>query len=396
MIILDSTTKILQVVLSEAAAVELECQASWRDVTTTAYTPGESSTLTNDMTDVVLVAAPGASAQRVIDYVAIYNADTTAHVVTVKTDNSGTERRHVRVTMRTGEMLHYTSDSGWAVLDARGARLTAVVSNAVASAVAIPFYKVGTAAEAVGQWYSWAKDTGLPGAWAPGTPGINGRATDGTAAGDVGCLRVLNAPGGSINLLTRVDGTASVAGALKIIDLMWVNSGIAVTTTTAQAITPAAAPARDLDGTANGRGVFAGIIVTTATTNAGAVTNTTLSYTNSDGTAGRTATIASFPATAVVGTLVWFQLQAGDQGVRSVQSITLGTSYGGGAVSLFLATWLMGRGDTIVNVGPQSQQLPVESGVRLYDGVCMLPVGIRSATTATNIEGNVYVATRAA
>jgi hypothetical protein len=371
MIVLDSTSKVLQIVLGEAAASELECQASWRDVTTTACT------------------------QRVIDYVAIYNADAAAHVVTVKTDNAGTERRHIRATLRTGEMLHYTSDSGWAVIDARGARLTAMQSNAVASAVAIPFYKVGTAAEAVGSWYSWAKDTGVPGAWAPGAPGINGRATDGTASGDVGCLRVANAPGGSINLLTNIDGTASVAGEVRIIDLMWVNTGIVVTTTTAQAIVPAAIPARDLDGTTNGRGVLAGILVTAATTNAGAITNTTISYTNSDGTAGRTATMASFPATAVVGTVVWFQLQAGDQGVRSVQSITLGTSYAGGSISLILATWLMSRGDTIVNVAPQSQQLPMESGVRLYDGVCMLPIGVRSATTATNIQGNVYVATRA-
>jgi hypothetical protein len=235
----------------------------------------------------------------------------------------------------------------------------------------------------------------VPGAWAPGAPGINGRATDGTASGDVGCLRVANAPGGSINLLTNIDGTASVAGEVRIIDLMWVNTGIVVTTTTAQAIVPAAIPARDLDGTTNGRGVLAGILVTAATTNAGAITNTTISYTNSDGTAGRTATMASFPATAVVGTVVWFQLQAGDQGVRSVQSITLGTSYAGGSISLILATWLMSRGDTIVNVAPQSQQLPMESGVRLYDGVCMLPIGVRSATTATNIQGNVYVATRA-
>ena len=106
--------------------------------------------------------------------------------------------------------------------------------------------------------------------------------------------------------------------------------------------------------------------------------------------------MAAFPATAVIGTVVWFQLAAGDQGVRSVQSITLGTSYAGGAISLILASFLMGRGDPIVNVGPQRVAPNLDHGVRLYDGACLLPMGVRAATTATNISGRVYVATRAA
>lgn len=38
----------------------------------------------------------------------------------------------------------------------------------------------------------------------------------------------------------------------------------------------------------------------------------------------------------------------------------------------------------------------LDHGIRLYDGVCMLPMGVRAATTATNISGRLYVATRAA
>jgi len=392
MIILDTTTTALQVVLAAAATTQLEYNTSWRDVTTTAYTPGSSPGVTNSTTDVTMVAAPAASTQRVIDYVSIYNADAITHTVTVKQDISGTDRRHARMIVAPGETMQYTDSGGWQVVRVRS---SAVVSPA--SAVAVPFLKVGTALEAVGVFYSWGKDTGMPGAWSPGTPGLNGRATDGTLAADNGCLRVLNAPGGSINLLTGVDGTANITGDLKIVDVMWVNTGLVTTTTTAQAIAaPVALPARDTAGTTNGAGVFAGILVTTATTNAGAITNTTISYTNSDGVAGRTGTIASFPSTAVIGTVLWFQLAAGDMGVRSVQSVTLGTSYGAGAISLILGTWLMGRGDTIASVGGQRQAPNHDHGVRLYDGVCMLPMGLRSATTATTIQGNLYVATRAA
>lgn len=52
--------------------------------------------------------------------------------------------------------------------------------------------KVGLANEAAGILHSLHAATGNPGAWAPGTPGLNGRATDGTAVGDVGSIPVKN------------------------------------------------------------------------------------------------------------------------------------------------------------------------------------------------------------
>jgi hypothetical protein len=87
-----------------------------------------------------------------------------------------------------------------------------------------------------------------------------------------------------------------------------------------------------VSGSTNGVGVFLAMEVSSATGNVGAITNTTVTYTNSSGTASRTATIASFPATAVRGTWVPFALAAGDVGVRSVQTVTLGTSYVSGTI----------------------------------------------------------------
>jgi hypothetical protein len=165
-------------------------------------------------------------------------------------------------------------------------------------------------------------------------------------------------------------------------DYMWVNTGLVVTTTTAQAITPATLPARDATGTTNGEDVMAGILVTTATTNAGAITNMTMSYTDSDGNAGNTATIASFPATAVAGTLIPFQLAAGDKGVRSVQSVTLGTSLVTGAVSLVLYRIVAGVPQTLANTGG-TLQVDSPINVRLYNGVCLIP--IYQATIASGV-----------
>ena len=169
---------------------------------------------------------------------------------------------------------------------------------------------------------------------------------------------------------------------------MWVNSGLVVTTTTAQSITQPTLPARDNNGSTSGLGVYAGILVTTATTNGSAITNMTMSYTNSDGTPGRTATIASFPATAVIGTFVPFLLAAGDKGIRSIQSITLGTSLVAGAISLICFNPILSNSVLLANTG--SLAYPKKLDLRLYDGHCLIPFWLASNTTATTINGNIY------
>jgi hypothetical protein len=134
------------------------------------------------------------------------------------------------------------------------------------------------------------------------------------------------------------------------------------------------------------------LLVSAATTNAGAITNCTISYTNSDGTAGRTGTMASFPATAALGTFVPFQLQAGDKGVRSIESITLGTSMVTGTVHLVLYREVAKAAAPSANVNGAA---PVQrGGVRIYDGSCLLPGYYASATTATNMSGWVNVEVR--
>lgn len=254
-------------------------------------------------------------------------------------------------------------------------------------------YKVGTAPEAAGSFYCWAKDSGQPGAWAPGTPGLNGRVTDGTTAADNGCLRVPNAAVGT-NYLSQINLATTVACFLNIFDIVWINSGAVVTTTTAQAIVSPTFPARDANGSSNGEGYGIGLLVTTATTNAGAITNMTVSYTNQDGVAGRTATLASFPATAVIGTVVLFQLQAGDTGVRSIQSLTLGTSLVAGAVSLFVYAGVISQSSATANAGGPALTNSIDPGPKLYNGVCLLPVGLMSATTATTLVGTLVVTER--
>lgn len=244
--------------------------------------------------------------------------------------------------------------------------------------------KVGATMEASGVWHSLFYVAGRPGAAAAPTPGLAGAALTSYA----GQIPFTNPTAGQNSYIFRFDCTGSVAGKCRVIDRLWHNSGITVTTTTAQTVNSVTLPARDANGATNGDGVMAAIEVSAATTNAGAVTNTTISYTDQSGNAGATGTIASFPATAAAGTFVPFQLAAGDTGIRSIQSITLGTSYVTGTIHLVLYRDLVEDSTLIANVSPGRNA--IEAGfVRLFDNTVPSLIWLPTATTAITINGRI-------
>lgn len=249
-----------------------------------------------------------------------------------------------------------------------------------------PFFKVGATMEAVGVLHSLFYTTGNPGAATAPSPGINGAALT-TYAGQIPYTN----PSSGNGYLAGVNVCGTLVGTLLVCDRLWHNSGVAVTTTTAQAITTPTWPARDKAGSTNGDGIMVGIEVSTATTNAGAVTNTTLSYTDQGGTAGNTATITSFPATAVAGTFVPFQLAAGDTGVRAIASVTLGTSYGGGAIHLVAYRVLATIPVNPANAGLMADYASV-GFPRLHNDTVPFLLWRPSATTAVTIQGEVLYA----
>ena len=279
MITLDATDETLEMLTS--AAVNTDFYVAWADQTTTTFTPGQTDGQATTATTTTIAAAPAASTQRQIKFLAVRNRSlTTAQTVTIKFDKAATERYLTPdVALQAGECLEYTSGAGFYVVGINGARKIAdPITNGIAGRT-VGFLQVGTAAEAIGAWYAHSKDTGYPGAWAPGTPGLAGRVTDGTAAADAGCIPYQNAVSGS-NYLTSFQCASTVVRAQYMLDVLWVNSGLVVTTTTAQTVNSVAFPARDLNGSANGEGVWVGILVSVATTNAAAIANTTMSYTN--------------------------------------------------------------------------------------------------------------------
>lgn len=388
MLLLNSTSDVIRII-TDAAANAIDVHASWVDLSGTTVTPDRKNTSITTATTTTVVPAPGPSTTRNLKglYVTNSSAGTNCTVAVEHFDGS-VAAELIKFVLLPGENLGYREDGSWVHRDAKGAEYPPAGLGAYTGR-AVGFMKTGTAADAVGYWYCTSKDGGFPGAWAVGTPGVNGRATDGTQAADAGCIPIKN-PSVGANYLTEIQMGASVNHSHLFFDVLWVNSGLSITTTTAQAITTPALPARDVNGTTNGEGCMIAVLCTSAVGLAAVASNATVSYTNSNGVSGRTATLSAIvgsqaPATPVIGTLIWFNLAAGDKGVRSIESITLGTSWVSGSISLMITRDIATIGTTIPNV--TAQKVIGDPGIRLYNGTCMLHCVLASATTATFFSG---------
>lgn len=382
--------------LVTAAAAQVEAHASFvdYDTTTAAVTPGRTNTPhITTATTTTIVAGPASGSTRAVKHLNITNDHgSVSCAVTVEHSDGTTVIELMSFILLPGENMILNAEGRWAHRDAQGAEYPPAGLGAY-TGYPVSFMKAGTVADAAGYWYCTSKDGGFPGAWAVGTPGINGRVTDGTAAADYGCIPVRN-PATGANFLTEIQMAASVNHSHLFFDVLWVNSGIVVTTTTAQAIASPTLPARDVNGTTNGEGCMIGLLVTTASGLAAVSSAATVTYTNSDGVGSRTATLTAIvgsqaPASPVIGTVVWFNLAAGDRGVMSIQAITLGVTWVSGAVSLFIARDIATIGTTIPNL---TIPKPIsDPGIRLYNGTCLLHCILASATTATFFSGELTI-----
>ena len=116
------------------------------------------------------------------------------------------------------------------------------------------------------------------------------------------------------------------ASANIMIDLLNISGGLNATLTTPQTTN---LPTAALTRYTSGEGVMAGIIVFTQIGNS--LTTIQVSYTNSTGTSGRTSTPTTFGQTGFRENNIFIPipLQAGDTGVRSIESVTLAATTAG-------------------------------------------------------------------
>ena len=134
MIILDSTTKKLQAFTSATPTTDLTYYVSYIDMSSLAVSNIASSNGTFDETETDIVAAPGASTQRQVKYMSLYNAYSQIQTVTIVLDISGTNTILASVLLQPGYTLTYNNDGKWEIVNGaqvmdEGFLLSGVVSE---------------------------------------------------------------------------------------------------------------------------------------------------------------------------------------------------------------------------------------------------------------------------
>lgn len=363
---------------------------------------GEQVTNFTTATTSTILAAPSAgTTTRSPSFIKACNKGTSSQTVTiqyVKTAGSLSLRQAI-MSLNAGECGTVGNDGAVSVSTVGGSPKVAETSSTVTGRNYV-WFKTATATDAATYGYWHGKDTGYPGAYSLGTPGLNGRTTDcsvvGTAgsggAVSLGVPLFTNASTGSLYLKSATL-TAQAVGPYQLVDVLWYSTGHVVTTTTVQVADAGVLPARDVNGTSNGEGVTLAIYSTAANTNAAVINNSTANYENSDGTGNRTATLTALvgfqiPATPVIGNLTRFNLQAGDRGIKVLGNVTLGTSLVTGSV-----TFLLYRPIATIGIGVANTPIVFtpEISPRLYNGSCLTWIFVGGTGTTAPAIGDATI-----
>lgn len=224
-----------------------------------------------------------------------------------------------------------------------------------------------------GWWVSGVYASGFPAAMAAPSSGTAGAAIT-SRAGLISFTAPVSGETRLAKMSSRAGGGGGVGcGHAMVIDRLWDNSGLSVTSTAAQSVSSAAWPARDINASTNGEGVYVALEVSSALGNG--VPTVTLDYTNSAGTAGRTGTLTIPNNGSPAGMFYWFGLQAGDTGVRSIQNFTLSATCTSGAFHLVAyrpVYMTIGNGSPIGNLRAQVIDDAISMvAPKLWDNSCL-------------------------
>lgn len=388
MIILNSTSESL--ILTTSTTCNVDYYVSYVDITSTTTTAGQSKGNITTGTDTTILAAPAASTTRQIKQIYITNKGATV-TVTPKHDTSGTKRNlWTSAILRRNYMLEYTSDDGFEILTNFGTPAigsleynptitkhgfggAAHTSSEVTSAGGINLNNLAAA--------------NMSGMWAPGTPGVAGAAL--VSGTDSGNMFFNIGSNGYVTDFIDLNPEAGNQGSTstELIDILWYGTAYDITSTSGQTVNSVTLPARDDNGTTNGEGCYAALIVTTGTTTTTTTGNDTITYTNSAGTASRTATRITttggvWGATTDKSSMFLFRLDSGDTGIRSIQTLTLGANRGagGGAIALIIFRPILSLGspyNTIVsNTTAMERELTRTTTLgRVYNGAWLGVLG---------------------
>lgn len=197
-----------------------------------------------------------------------------------------------------------------------------------------------------------------------------------------------NDPASGNAYLAKLSAMTQQACVVLLLDRIWQNR--LANATGAQAITSPTWPARDRTGLTDGDGVLLALEFSTGST-AGTPT-AAVTYTNEAGTGSRTANLIDVvTATTAASSFLRYGLQAGDKGVRSVQSVSLSATLTGGVVNL-VAYRVIATLELVANV-PNALDVLTGGMPRIYDGSVPFLALVPSTTSTTTLTGS-YIETQ--
>ena len=249
------------------------------------------------------------------------------------------------------------------------------------------FYKAMTAAQAAGQWHSGWLGTGLPGA------GVAPATTPGTKY--VGT--VLAPVAGSINFpdqasdykhLLSFSGVSPLNCMLMVYDRLYGVSGVSLTTTGDRTLDNGTI---GIDRYTDGVGVIPCLEVTTPSTTTAAVVNLKL-YKDELGANVGPAPNFTLPALAtVLSCLMPLPLLGASKGCRNVQTLNVVIATTNCVCNVVLIKPLAYL-PIVGNIGNERDLvLQLAALPRIYNGACLAFAYFASATTVTNIFGQLRV-----
>ena len=256
-----------------------------------------------------------------------------------------------------------------------------------------------TTAAVAWEWHFLAKGAGNPDSWSIYNTGTNlaFQATSESTAGAGGIQHWGNVSPATkhiINASAFSAAATSCPAVLMLVDLLGFYRVSSVTTITAQTLNNTVTLPRYTDGA----GVQAFMWNTNTTAMGAATPNLSINYTNSAGTAGR-ATPATLPIgkTAAANWLILYSgtgagkywpfmpLQSGDAGIRSIQSVTISTSYVSGEFSIGLCKPLLTLPLTTIGVASERDLMnQVPSLPQVQDGANLVWMIYDGAATPVN------------
>lgn len=244
----------------------------------------------------------------------------------------------------------------------------------------LPIFKVSATSKAIGALHStWLTN----GAYGPGSaPGVVAGVVPTSAT--AGAIKFVNPVSGETTI-DKLSLAVSTIGMVTLYDRLLHSSGLSGTVTAAQTVNSTA-----LTRETTGEGVELYLEWYTAT--GSTAVNVTASYTNSDGTAGRTTSSVQIVASPVAGMMLRLPLAAGDKGVRSVQSVTLSATTGtAGNFGITLVKRLADVPNPVINVGTTLDIFQLGKPI-IQNDACLALMVTCSATNTGNISGSISLA----